>query len=56
MGPPSEARRLLRLVYAALADVDSMIIGDWGHGKNGRNELAGKINVRADEVRAIFNA
>jgi hypothetical protein len=54
MGPPSEARRLLRLIYAALADVDSMIIGDWGHGKNERNELAGKINVRADEVNAIF--
>ena len=54
VGPPSEARRLLRLIYAALADVDSMIIGDWGHGKNERNELAGKINVRADEVSAIF--
>ena len=54
VGPPSEARRLLRLIYAALADVDSMIIGDWGHGKNERNELAGKINVRADEIRAIF--
>ena len=54
VGAPSEAQRLLRLIYAALADVDSMIIGDWGHGKNERNELAGKINVRADEVRAII--
>jgi hypothetical protein len=53
-GSPSEAQRLVRLIYAALADVDSMIIGDWGHGKNERNELAGKINVRADEVSAIF--
>jgi hypothetical protein len=53
-GSPSEAQRLVRLIYAALADVDSMIIGDWGHGKKERNELAGKINVRADEVSAIF--
>jgi len=54
-GSPSEARRLLRLIYAALADVDSMIVGDWGLGKTERRELAGKISVRADEVSAIFN-
>ena len=54
VGPPSEARRLLRLVYAALADVDSIIIGDWSTGKAQRRELAGKIVVRADEVSAIF--
>jgi hypothetical protein len=53
--PPSEARRLLRLVYAALADVDSTIIGDWGLGKAERRELAGKIAVRADEVATIFH-
>ena len=53
-GPLSEARRLLRLVYAALADVDSIIIGDWGIGKTQRNELAGKISLRADEIAAIF--
>jgi hypothetical protein len=52
---PSEARRLLRLVYAALSDVDSIIIGDWGVGKVQRRELAGKISVRADEIAAIFN-
>jgi hypothetical protein len=52
--PPSESRRLLRLIYAALADVDSAIIGDWGMGKAERRELAGKIAVRADEIRAIF--
>jgi hypothetical protein len=53
--PPSEARRLLRLVYAALADVDSIIIGDWSVGKAQRRDLAGKISVRADEIAAIFN-
>jgi len=53
-GPPGEAQRLLRLIYEALADVDSAIIGDWGLGKAERRALAGKIAVRADEVRAIF--
>jgi hypothetical protein len=52
--PPAEARRLLRLIYAALADVDRVIIGDWNVGKAQRRELAGKISVRADEVAAIF--
>lgn len=52
--PPREAQRLLRLIYAALADVDSIIIGDWGVGKAQRRELAGKISVRADEIAAIF--
>ena len=51
---PSEARRLLRLIYAGLADVDRVIIGDWGVGKAQRRELAGKISLRADEVSAIF--
>ncbi|HBY06946.1 MAG TPA: hypothetical protein DEH22_03865 [Chloroflexi bacterium] len=54
VGPPSEARRLLRLIYAALADVDSIIVGDWGFGKEQRRELAGKISLRADEIAAIF--
>ncbi len=53
---PSEAQRLLRLIYAALADVDSIIIGDWSVGKAQRRELAGKISVRADEITAIFNS
>ena len=51
---PTEPRRLLRLIYAALADVDRIIIGDWGVGKEQRRELAGKISVRADEIAAIF--
>jgi hypothetical protein len=55
-GPPSEARRLLRLIYQALADVDSTIIGDWAHGKAERRELAGKISLRADEIRDIFSS
>lgn len=54
--PASEARRLLRLIYSALADVDSMIIGDWGIGKTQRRELAGKISVRAEEISVIFTS
>jgi hypothetical protein len=53
---PSEARRLLRLIYVALADVDSIIIGDWGVGKAQRRELAAKISVRADEIAAIIDS
>jgi len=51
---PAEPRRLLRLIYAALADVDRVIIGDWNIGKAQRRELAGKISLRADEIAAIF--
>ena len=53
---PAEPRRLLRLIYAALADVDRVIIGDWNIGKTQRRELAGKISLRADEIAAIFES
>jgi hypothetical protein len=52
--PQSEARRLLRLIYGALADVDGVIIGDWGLGRPQRRELAGKISQRVGEIREIF--
>ena len=52
--PPSEARRLIRLIYGALADVDGAIIGDWGLGRGQRRALAGKISLRADEIKAIL--
>jgi hypothetical protein len=48
--PPAEAKRLLRLVYAALADVDSTIIGAWGLGKEKRLEAAAMISHRTDEI------
>jgi hypothetical protein len=53
-GPPSEAKRLLRLVFAALADVDSTIIGAWDLGKDRRLTVAGSISQRADEIAEIF--
>ena len=52
--PQSEARRLLRLIYGALADVDGAIIGDWGLGRPQRRELAGKISQRAAEIQSII--
>ncbi len=54
VGPPSEARRLLYLIYAALADVDAAIIGSWGLGKEKRLETAAKIEQRAAEITSIF--
>lgn len=52
--PPSEARRLLRLVYSALADVDATIIGAWDLGRERLSETAGSIVHRADEIARIF--
>jgi hypothetical protein len=54
IGPPSEARRLLRLIYAALAEVDGAIIGAWDTGREKRRELAGVIANRAEEIDRIF--
>lgn len=51
---PTEARRLLRLIYAALADVDSTMIGAWGLGKTRRLEAAAQMALRAEEIKEIF--
>lgn len=51
--PPGEAKRLLRLVYAALAEVEGMIIGDWLLGKSEQQELAAEIRLRVEEVAEI---
>jgi hypothetical protein len=53
-GPPTETKRLLRLIYAALADVDSTIIGAWDLGKEKRQETAAVILQRADEIKQIL--
>jgi hypothetical protein len=47
---PNEAKRLLRLIYAALGDADGVMIGAWGLGKEKRLELAAMIARRADEI------
>lgn len=52
--PPSEAIRLLRLVYGALADVEGTIIGAWDLGNDRRSAVAESIAQRADEIAQIF--
>ena len=51
--PPSEAQRLLRLIYAALADVEGVIVGDWLLGQREQQELAATIQQRAVEIEGI---
>lgn len=53
---PSEAKRLLRLIYTALADVDGTIIGAWGLGKEKCAEVAARIAQRAAEVEGILDS
>ncbi len=54
--PPSEAQRLLRLIYSALADVEGVIIGDWLLGQREQQELAATIQQRTDEIRGILES
>jgi hypothetical protein len=52
--PPSEAQRLLRLIYEALADVEGVIIGDWLLGQREQSELAATISQRTEEIQSIL--
>ena len=52
--PPNEAKRLLRLVYAALAEAEGAVIGAWEVGVGLWKELAETISSRADEVSGIL--
>jgi len=52
--PPSEAQRLLRLVYSALADVEGVIVGDWLLGQREQQELAATIRQRSEEIKKIL--
>jgi hypothetical protein len=52
---PSEAKCLLRLIYCALADVESTIIGAWDLGVERRSAVAGSIALRAEEIAKIFD-
>ena len=47
---PNEAKRLLRLIYTALAEVEGAAIGAPGFGLEPRAALAEKIAKRADEI------
>jgi hypothetical protein len=52
--PPTEAQRLLRLIYAALAEAEGATIGAWQAGAALWDEVAGAISARADEVAGIL--
>jgi hypothetical protein len=51
---PNEARRLLRLIYAALAEAEGATIGAWEVGAALRHEVADAISGRANEIAGIL--
>lgn len=52
---PNEAKRLLRLVYNALAEAEGFLIGNWNLEQDQRREVASTIEARAAEVDLIVN-
>jgi hypothetical protein len=50
-----EAQRLLRLIYAALAEAEGPAIGAWGMGEQLRRQTAAAIASRADEIAALVS-
>jgi len=50
---PNEAKRLLRLVYKALAEAESALIGSWDLKSSARQYVTATIAARAGEVREI---
>ncbi len=52
--PPTEAKRLLRLIYAALAQAEGATVGVWDRGAELRNEVAGRITERTNEIAQIL--
>ena len=53
--PPNEARRLLRLVYGALATVESANIGTWEVAHEKIQSTADSIATRTEEITAILD-
>ena len=51
---PSESQRLLRLVYAALAEVEGMLIGAGNTYDRMLSETAEAIDLRTEEIRAVL--
>jgi hypothetical protein len=54
--PPNEARRLLRLIYAALAEAEGGTIGAWQVGTELSRETADAIAARAEEIAGILSS
>jgi ankyrin repeat protein len=53
--PPNESKRLLRLVYNALAEVENMTLGAADAGLDQRQALAEQICARADDVAMLVH-
>ena len=51
---PTEARRLLRLIYAALAEVEGALIGAAGVGDELLRHAAASIAARSEEISVIL--
>jgi hypothetical protein len=51
---PTEAGRLLRIVYAALAEVEGVIVGAADVGAGLRSSAAAVISERADEIAGVL--
>lgn len=49
-----EAKRLLRLIYTALAEVEGATIGAWQAGAGLRREAAWTIAARAEEIAGVL--
>ena len=49
-----EARRLIRMLYAGLAEVQGLLIGTGQFGVHASAELAAEIDRRTDEIEAIL--
>lgn len=51
---PNEAKRLLRLIYAALAQFEGAAVGAWEVGATLRRDVADAITARAEEIAGIL--
>jgi len=50
---PNEAKRLLRIIYRALAEAEGGAIGAWDVGAEQRRAIAAGIAARADEITSV---
>jgi hypothetical protein len=51
---PNEARRLLRLIYAALAEGEGITIGAWELGAERRQQMAEMVAAHTEEIAGIL--
>jgi HD superfamily phosphodiesterase len=52
---PNESKRLLRLIYAALAGVEGVLLGEPKINSREIELLAKKITARTEELRPILS-